>query len=104
MVVNDPISNPINKADDFCNVIINTSNDIAKDIGVTYGEQFLSIVQAVRDAPQFLQGEWITCGGWSIMKANHYYFGVSFDVVWVIHDDCWQVTFLKKSSDYIPIC
>ena len=37
-MTNDPISNPMNSADDFCNVIINTSNDIAKDIGVTYGE------------------------------------------------------------------
>ena len=37
-MVNDTISNPMNKADNFYNVIINTSNDIAKDIGVTYGE------------------------------------------------------------------
>jgi hypothetical protein len=37
-MINDTISNPTNSADDFCNVIINTSNDIAKDIGVTYGE------------------------------------------------------------------
>ena len=37
-MINDTISNPSNSADDFCNVIINTSNDIAKDIGVTYGE------------------------------------------------------------------
>jgi len=36
-MINDTISHPINSADDFCNVIINTSNDIAKDIGVTYG-------------------------------------------------------------------
>lgn len=37
-MINDTISNPMNSADDFCNVIINTSNDIAKDLGVTYGE------------------------------------------------------------------
>ncbi len=37
-MINDSILNPINKADDFCNVVINTSNEIAKDIGVTYGE------------------------------------------------------------------
>ena len=37
-MTNDTISNPTNSADDFCNVIINTSNDIAKDIGVSYGE------------------------------------------------------------------
>jgi len=37
-MINDTISNPTNGADDFCNVIINTSNDIAKDLGVTYGE------------------------------------------------------------------
>ncbi len=37
-MINDTNSHPINSADDFCNVIINTSNDIAKDIGVTYGE------------------------------------------------------------------
>jgi isoprenylcysteine carboxyl methyltransferase (ICMT) family protein YpbQ len=37
-MVSDPISNQTNSADDFCNVIINTSSDIAKDIGVTYGE------------------------------------------------------------------
>ena len=37
-MVSDPISIPTNSADDFCNVIINTSNDIAKDLGVTYGE------------------------------------------------------------------
>ena len=38
-MVNDTISDPMNSADDFCNVIINTSNNnIAKDLGVTYGE------------------------------------------------------------------
>ncbi len=37
-MINDTISIPTNGADDFCNVIINTSNGIAKDIGVTYGE------------------------------------------------------------------
>ena len=37
-MVNDSITNPTNSADNFCNVIINTSNDIAKDLGVSYGE------------------------------------------------------------------
>ena len=37
-MINDPIANPINSADDGCNAIIVMSNELSKLWGISYGE------------------------------------------------------------------
>lgn len=37
-MINDPIANPINSADDGCNAIIIISNELSKLWGISYGE------------------------------------------------------------------
>lgn len=43
-MTSDLISNPSTEADYYCNLIIKTSNDIAKDIGVSYSELWIGIM------------------------------------------------------------
>ena len=46
-MTNDLISNPSSEADHLCNLIISTSDDIAKDIGVSYSELWIGIMLLV---------------------------------------------------------
>lgn len=46
-MINDTIKCPRNEMDDFCNMLITTSNDMSKEIGISYGEFWVYIMSFV---------------------------------------------------------
>jgi len=44
-MINDPIANPINSADDGCNAIIIMSNELSKLWGISYGEFWMGAMR-----------------------------------------------------------
>lgn len=46
-MINDLIANPYTETDTICNIIIYTSNSIAKNIGISYSELWIGIMLLV---------------------------------------------------------